>query len=85
VDCAHDQLADGRRIWILTIAGHHSRLCVGQRVQLCIAGARLARWLDESGESRGLPRTLVLDNGPKMTSKALFFWSHRSAVTLHFI
>jgi putative transposase len=81
----HDQLADGRRIWILTIVDDYSRRCVGQRVVLCISGARWARWLDESGESRGLPRTLVLDNGPKMTSKALFFWSHRSAVTLHFI
>jgi len=85
VDCVHDQLADGRRIWILNIAGDHSHLCVGQRVELCIAGARLARWLDESGESRGLPRTLVLNNGPKMTSKALFFWSQRSGVTLDFI
>ena len=46
---------------------------------------RLARYLEELGAKRGLPKTIVLDNGPEMTSKAMFFWSQEAGVKLHFI
>ncbi len=84
-DFVHDQLADGRRIRILNVVDDYSRLCVGQLVDVCISGARMVRWLDEIIERRGRPRTLVLDNGPEMTSKAMFFWSQKRGVKLHFI
>jgi putative transposase len=84
-DFVHDQLADGRRIRILNIVDDYSRVCVGQYVDLSISGARMARLLDELKETRGLPKTLVLDNGPEMTSKAMFFWSRQHGVKLHFI
>lgn len=84
-DFIHDQLAGGRRIRILNIVDDYSRLCIGQLVDVCISGARMVRWLDEIIARRGRPRTLVLDNGPEMTSKAMFFWSHKRGVKLHFI
>ena len=84
-DFVHDQLADGRRIRILNIVDDFSRVCVGQLVDLSISGARMVRLLDELRETRGLPNTLVLDNGPEMTSKAMFFWSRQHSVKLHFI
>jgi putative transposase len=43
------------------------------------------RFLDQIRELRGLPRTLVMDNGPEFRSKALFFWSRMTGVKLHFI
>ena len=84
-DFVYDQLADGRRIRILNIVDDFSRVCVGQYVDLSISGARMVRLLEELGQSRGLPKTLVLDNGPEMTSKAMFFWSRQPGVKLHFI
>jgi putative transposase len=45
----------------------------------------MARFLDELGEQRGLPKTIVMDNGTEMTSKAMFFWSRKTGVKLHFI
>ena len=81
----HDQLADGRRIRILNIVDDYSRVCVGQLVDLCISGLRLVRYLNQLRETRGLPRTLVLDNGPEMTSKAMFLWIQEARVKLHFI
>jgi transposase InsO family protein len=84
-DFVHDQLADGRRIRILKIVDDYSRVCVGQYVDLLICGTRMARLLDELRQTRGLPKTLVLDNGPEMTSKTIFFWSRQSGVKLHFI
>ena len=83
LDFVHDQLANGRRIRILNIVDDYSRSCVGQLVDTSISGERMARFLDEVG--RPLPRTIVLDNGPEMTSKAMFFWSQRNSVKLHFI
>ncbi len=63
----------------------YSRLCVGQLVDVCISAVQMARWLNEIIKSRGRPHTLVLDNGPEVTSKAMFFWSQKSGVKLHFI
>ena len=34
---------------------------------------------------RPLPKRIVMDNGPELTSKAMFFWSQRTGVKLHFI
>jgi putative transposase len=84
-DFVMDQLADGRRIRILNIVDDFSRVCVGQLVNLSISGSRMARLLDELKETRGLPKTLVPDNGPEMTSKAMFFWSRQHGVKPHFI
>jgi transposase InsO family protein len=85
LDFVHDQLADGRRFRILNIVDDYSRVCVGQLVDLSISGARMMRYLEQLRETRGLYRTIVLDNGPEMTSKAMFFWSQETKVKLHFI
>ena len=80
-----DQLPNGRRFRIFNLIDDFSRQCVGQIVDTSISGARLARFLDELGASRSLPKTLVLDNGPEFTCKAMFFWAQRTGVRLHFI
>ena len=85
LDFVHDQLSDGRRMRILNIVDDHSRVCVGQLVDTSISGERMVRFLDEIKAQRGLPRTIVLDNGPEMTSKSMFFWSQEERVKLHFI
>jgi putative transposase len=84
-DFVHDQLANGRRFRVLNIVDDFSRVCIGQLTELSICGERMARYLDQLAQTRGLPTTLVLDNGPEMTSKAMFFWAQRHGITLHFI
>lgn len=85
LDFVHDQLADGRRIRILNIVDGFSRKCVGQLVDTSISGLRLSRFLDEVAMTRSLPATIVMDNGPELTSKAMFFWSQERSVKLGFI
>jgi len=85
LDFVHDQLSDGRRIRVLNIVDDYSRLCVGQLVDTSISGARLARFLDELSVSRKLPKAIVMDNGPELTSKAMFFWSQKTGIKLNFI
>jgi putative transposase len=85
LDFVHDQLTDGRRIRVLNIVNDFSRKCVGQLVDTSISGVRLVRYLDELTLSRPQPKTIVMDNGPELTSKAMFFWSQRTGVKLCFI
>jgi putative transposase len=83
-DFVHDELADGRRFRVLNIVDDFSRVCVGQLTELSISGERMVRYLDQLAQSRALPATLVLDNRPEMTSKAMFFWARRHGIKLHF-
>lgn len=85
LDFVSDQLANGRRFRVLNIVDDFSRECSGQIVDFSISGARLARFLDELAVCHGLPREVVLDNGPELTSKAMFLWSQRTGVALRFI
>lgn len=85
VDFMSDQLSGGRRFRILNVVDDYSRECVGQIVDFSISGERLARFLDQIGQHRPLPNTVVCDNGSELTSKAMFFWSQRTRTELHFI
>jgi len=85
VDFVSDQLANGRRFRVFNVVDDFSRECVLQVVDFSIGGHRLVRELDQLGEYRQLPKRIVLDNGPELTSKAMFFWSKRTGVKLHFI
>lgn len=82
LDFVSDQLADGRRFRVLNIVDDYSRVCMGQVVDTSISGERLVRYLEQLRETRGLPKGLVLDNGPELTSKAMFFWSQQAKVKL---
>lgn len=84
-DFVSDQLANGRRFRVLNIVDDYSRVCVAQLTEFSIPGERMVRHLEQLARTRGLPSTLVLDNGPEMTSKAMFFWAQRHGVRLHFI
>lgn len=85
LDFMSDQLANHRRFRVLNIVDDFSKLCPGQIVDVSISGARLARFLDELGETSGLPKEIVLDNGPEGTSQAMFEWSEKNGVALRFI
>ena len=83
MDFVSDQLAPGRRFRDLNIVDDFSRESVAQIVDISVSGQRVARELDRL--SRSLPEAIVCDNGPEFTSKAMFLWSKRTGVKLHFI
>ena len=83
MDFVSDQLANGRRFRVLKIVDDYSRECILQVVDTSISGQRLARELDRL--TRQLPKTIVVDNGPEFTCKAMFFCAKRVGVKLHFI
>ena len=85
MDFVSDQLATGRWFRVFNLVDDFTRECVGQIVDFSISGQRVAWYLDEVSTTRKLPGEFVLDNGPEMTSKALWFWSQRRDITLSFI
>jgi putative transposase len=85
LDFVHDQLANGQRIGFLNIVDDYSRDCVGQLINTSISGLRLTRYVDELSRTRSLPKSIVMENGPELTSKAMLFWSQRTTVKLNFI
>ena len=47
-----------------------------------ISGLRLSLFVDSCSP---LPEEIVVDNGPELTSKAMFLWSERAGMRLRFI
>lgn len=85
MDFVSDQLSNGRRFRVLNVVDDYSREMVGQLVQVSISGRQVARFLSLLIEQRGKPGKVVCDNGTEFTSKAMFFWSKETSVTLGFI
>ena len=78
LDFIGDQLVDSRRFRVLNIVDDHSRFCPGQIMDVSISGARMACFLDDLALRYGLPEEIMLDNGPKGASRAMFDWSERT-------
>lgn len=85
LDFVHDTLRNGRRIRALNIVDDFTRECLAIEVDTSISGSRVARVLDRVAETRGLPKTIVMDNGTELTSLAMLAWSAEHRVRLHYI
>ena len=85
MDFQHDLLATGQRFRTLNIVDDFSRVCPAIEVDTSLPGVRVVRVLERLAESCGLPKAIVLDNGPEMHGLALDEWAYRNAVQLAFI
>lgn len=70
MDFVSDTLESGRSIRMLTVADACSRLSPAIEVETSLSGERVARVLDRAAEMPGLPKKIVVDNGPEFTSRA---------------
>lgn len=85
MDFVSDALADGRKFRNLTIVDDFTRESLEIETDTSIPGQRVTRVLDEIGERRGLPSSIVIDNGPEFSGRALDAWAHAHGVALQFI
>jgi putative transposase len=85
MDFQHDLLATGQRLRTLNIVDDFSRECPAIEIDTSLPGARVVRVLERLAETRGLPKEIIVDNGPEMIGKALDQWAWRNGVRLHFI
>jgi putative transposase len=85
MDFMVDTLADGRGFRTLNIVDDFTRECVAIEVDRSLPGLRVVRVLERLGETVGLPGTLVMDNGPDFSGRALDTWAYARGVQLRFI
>jgi putative transposase len=85
VDFVSDTLAWGRRIRCLTVVDCFTRASPAIAIDTSLPGARVVRVLEDVALQRGLPQTIVMDNGPELTSRVLDQWAYKHGVELRFI
>lgn len=71
MDWMHDELFDGRRLWVLTVVDTWSRICPVMRVCRSATAMEVIDALDEARNRFRLPRTIRVDQGSQFTSKEL--------------
>jgi len=54
-------------------------------VDTSLGGVRVVNVLERLVETRGLPKVITMDNGPKFAGKALGEWAYLKGVKLNFI
>ena len=85
MDFVADGLIDGRRLRCLSLVDDCTRECLVIEVDTSITGLRVQAVLDRLAESRGLPASITVDNGPEFDGKVLDQWAYRTGVRLSFI
>jgi putative transposase len=85
LDFVSDTLSDGGRFRILCVVDDFSRECLALVADTSLSGQRLVRELDGIAAQRGLPVSVVSDNGTELTSVAVLRWSQDRAVAWHYI
>lgn len=85
MDFVHDQLGTGRRFRNLTITDLCSHESPAIEVDVSLTGKRVCQVLDRLKGIMGLPKNIVLDNGPEFAGKALDQWAYANGVNLSFI
>jgi len=85
LDFVHDTLQNSRRLKALNVVDDFTREALAIEVDTSISGARVSRVLDRIADERGLPKTIVMDNGTELTSLAMLAWAAKHRVQLHYI
>jgi putative transposase len=86
MDFVRDTLGNvGRAFRAFTLVDDFTRECPVIEVDHSLPAGRVIAVLDRLADTRGLPRAIVLDNGPEFRSRALDEWAHTHGVALQFI
>ena len=85
MDFVTDSIVTGRRFRALAIVDDYSRECPAIEVDTSMGGRRVVGVLERLSETRCLPETITMDNGPEFVGRALDEWAYRKGVKLSFI
>ncbi len=75
LDFAHDAVAAGRTIRVLSVVDAYTRECLALEVDTSFASQRVTRVLEEIIRGRQKPFSIRCDNGPELTSRHFLAWS----------
>jgi putative transposase len=74
LDFAHDAVACGRAIRVLSVVDAYTRECLVLEVDTSFASRRVTRVLEQVVAERGQPQAIRCDNGPELTSRHFLAW-----------
>ncbi|MBI1912820.1 MAG: transposase [Deltaproteobacteria bacterium] len=84
MDFMQDAMHNGRKFRLLTMLDTYTKESLQIEIDTSIGGKRVAPVLTEVGSVRGLPESIMVDNGPEFISNALDEWVHTQKVKLRF-
>ena len=85
MDFVSDALADGRSFRCFTLVDDFTRECPAIEVATSIPAWRVIHVLERVAAERGLPKSIVCDNGPEFAGKVMDRWAHEHGIALQFI
>ncbi len=85
MDFTSDTLSHGGKFRTLNIIDDCTRECLEIEVSRSLPSASVIAVLERLEWCRGLPKEIVVDNGPEFTSKAMIKWACNKGVNLHYI
>lgn len=85
MDFVLDGFVDGRRLRCLNIVDDFTKECLAIEVDTTLPGTRVVHVLERLAETRGLPKSVTVDNGPEFISKVLDAWAYRQKLQLRYI
>jgi putative transposase len=84
MDFMADQLFNGQRFRLLTLVDNFSRESLAIRVGQRLTGDQVVEVLEQVAQTRGVPESIQVDNGPEFVSKSLDWWAYFNGVKLDF-
>jgi putative transposase len=85
MDFVFDELANGRRIKILTIVDDCTKECLGLFTDTSIPALYVTRMLGSVIAKRGKPKTIRSDNGPEFAGHVMQAWMAEQGIEHRFI
>lgn len=85
MDFVFDRLENGGKLKCLTIVDLFTRQSLAIESDVSIGGHRVVHVLDDLKANGNFPETLVCDNGPEFTSRALDRWAYANGIKVHHI
>lgn len=85
LDFVCDSLANGHRFRTLNVVDDFTRECLAIEVDFSLPGQRVTRVLERLVLYHGTPESIVLDNGPELTCRAMISWCTQRNISLEYI
>lgn len=85
MDFMHDQLSDGRSVWLFNVIDDFNRETLCIEVDFSLPASRVKRALEQVIGWRGKPAVIRGDNGPEYISEEHKRWAKQEGIGLRYI
>lgn len=85
LDFVHDATSEGQKLRCLTVIDDATREVPVLHVDTSLSAKKVTMMLDAAGKSRGLPRSLRVDNGPEFRSHFFQRWAAKRRILIEYI